>query len=357
MKSDAYKNVVLRPFTYLTPSIHTKLWFCFVLLLLQVAMLFITKSWASLLLVLVSIASSCAAQATRLLRQKLSTFNWLNAFTRGLTIGLLLPSTYHPLTVFFVVFFLLLICHWILGGFADCWVNPIALSVAFLWILGAHYFPEFTLSMEMLQNKNPLLGLIQNGTYPLLSFDANVTSFLNKTIFHWFNVSIPDGYVSLLIDSHSTIPAFRFNLLTLISSIVLISFDLISPLIPGIYLLTYTLLVYIFAPLFYGGGLGQGDILMALLTSGTLFCTLYLLQWWGTVPITHLGKIFYAFFAGISAFLIAGCGQSPVGMIFTILVINVVSPVIQLVESLFEKNFLMRSQLPRTEALKEGKNA
>lgn len=357
MKTDAYKTVSLRPYTYLTSDINTRLWFTFSLLMVQCVLLLFTRSWASILLIVVSCASCSLAQATRLIREKLSLFDWLTAVTRGLTIGLLLPSAYHPLTVFFVVFFLMLVCQWILGGFADCWVNPVALSVSFLWILGATYFPDFNLNVEILQNKNPLLSLIQNGTYPQLSFDSSVTSFFNKTIFRWFNVSIPDGYVSLLIDSHASIPAFRFNLVTLLSSVVMISFDLVSPIIPGIYLLVYTILVYLFAPLFYGGLLAQGDILMALLTSGTLFTTLYLLQLWGTVPITLLGKIFYASLAGIVAFLIVGCGQSPVGSVFTILVVNVMSPVIGLVETAFEKNYLVRSLLPRTEALREGSHA
>ena len=36
--------------------------------------------------------------------------------------------------------------------------------------------------------------------------------------------------------------------------------------------------------------INQGDMLLALLTSGTLFCATFLMQWYATIPVTVFGK-------------------------------------------------------------------
>ena len=86
---------------------------------------------------------------------------------------------------------------------------------------------------------------------------------------------------------------------------------------------------------FVGGNINSGDILLALLTSGTLFTATFLIQWFGTTPITLAGKIIYGCIAGCMAFFITGCGTSPIGMVYTVLVSNIVNLLIRYFE---EKN-------------------
>ena len=57
-KQRLYASVFLSPFSYLRPSVRTESYVIFGLLLLQVLMLFLTKSYSSLVLVLVTL---CAA--------------------------------------------------------------------------------------------------------------------------------------------------------------------------------------------------------------------------------------------------------------------------------------------------------
>ena len=78
---------------------------------------------------------------------------------------------------------------YILGGYANSWINPIAVSVAICWIIGMKFFPELELSMSILQSKNIALNLIQNGIFPINSFDLTVTNFLNKRLFSLFKNS------------------------------------------------------------------------------------------------------------------------------------------------------------------------
>ena len=87
-------------------------------------------------------------------------------------------------------------------------------------------------------------------------------------------------------------------------------------------LIVYGILVRLFAPMIFGGDFNQGDILLAFLTGGTLFCSVFLIQWYGTVPIYLSGKILLGVLAGIIAFLIMGVGTSPIGIIYTVLITN-----------------------------------
>ena len=92
------------------------------------------------------------------------------------------------------------------------------------------------------------------------------------------------------------------------------------------------MLVRIFVPYLFGGELNQGDIILALLTSGILFCVVFLIQWYGTTPVTVPGKIILGVLSGIIAFGIIGCGTSPVGMVYTIICSNIICMIIRIFE-------------------------
>ena len=356
-KENAYKSVSLSPFSYLKPSVRTEAYLVLFLLCLQVLMLFLTKSFDSLFIILASVLASYASEFLNKEKNYKNLFVIISSMIRGLAIGLLLPSGFPPLAVFFITFFILFVNKYILGGYANSWINPIAVSVAICWIIGMKFFPELELSMSILQSKNIALNLIQNGIFPINSFDLTVTNFLNKRLFSLFGVSIPEGYFSLFWDTHATIPAFRFNLLTLLSSIILFGSDVLNPIIPTVFIFTYGILVKIVAPLFYGGMIFQGDVILALLSSGTLFCTFFLLQWHGTVPFSNRGKWFYGLFAGFLAFFILGIGLSPVGFVFLILIVNVISLFIQAIENRFLRDYTNSVLLKQAERIREGNDA
>lgn len=350
-------NVQLAPFKYLKPSVRTESYFFLSLLVLQLLLLVFTKSWNSLFVVFSAVFASVFSEAIDLRFQEKDRFTWTICVIKGILIGLFLPSSFPVIPVFFVSFCVFLVNRYILGGFANSWINPVAVTVAVCYIIGLKFFPEVSVTLSDLQSRNPALALIQNGTFPVNQEDLKITAFLNRKIFSAFKVSIPDGYVSLLWDSHSSIPAFRFNFLTIVSSIALLSFDIISPIIPTCFIFVYSLLVRFVSPFFYQGPLFQGDVILALFTSGTLFCAFFLLQWHGTVPLTNRGKVFYGIFSGIIAFLIAGAGTSPSGMVFTVLILNIVALLIENVENHYSSKFAVDVLKKRVQAVREGENA
>ena len=174
--------------------------------------------------------------------------------------------------------------------------------------------------------------MINNGIFPIYDFDSSVTGYLNTMLFSKLKVTLPQGLISMIWDTHSVIPAFRFNLLTVIASIILFSDNSFSVLIPSIFIIVYALLVRLFFPLMTGGAFNQGDILLALFTSGTLFVAVFMIQWFGTHPMTIIGKIIYAIFAGVAAFFIVGCGTSPIGMIYVVIICNILNLLIRDIE-------------------------
>lgn len=125
-------------------------------------------------------------------------------------------------------------------------------------------------------------------------------------------------------------------------------------MIPGTFLAVYALLVRFVAPLFYDGPAMQVDVILAMLSSGTVFCVLFLLQWHGTVPLMNRGKFLYGFVGGVLAFCIVGVGTSSAGFVFTILLLNVLSPLIQTVENYYEKKYTESVIAARVKKVSEG---
>jgi Predicted NADH:ubiquinone oxidoreductase, subunit RnfD len=339
-KGTLYNKTLIRPFSYQSQSVGHSLFMIAVLLCVQLFMLLVTESYSALLVTGCALAGSLCADAADKAYHKSYRFPDMASVVEGIIAGMLLPSTFPPVAVFFIVFCTMILAKYMFGGFANAWGNAAVITVAVAWVVGMSAFPSLMLTKDLLQIKNPSYSLIQNGVFPILKFDPPVTEALNNTLFGLLKVSIPDGYISMLWDTHSVIPAFRFNLITLISSIFLFSSGMLSMLIPVCFVGSYGLLVRFAGPYICGGVPGQGDILLAMLTGGTLFCSVFVVQWYGTTPLTYAGKIVYGIMCGVFAFLIAGCGTSSVGIVFTILCANILSPVIQLIEDKQDKTAL-----------------
>lgn len=327
-----YRQVSLSPFTNKSSTFSTYL-MILIAVIPQVIMLFITKSFSNLIIIGTCILACFASEIISIIQKKHINLSILTSFLYGILIGFFLPAGYPPVSVFFITFFTMVLLKYAFSDSYVTWLNPVIVTVICCWFIGQINFPGFQVTRDYLSAKNPSLILIQEGIFPTFKFDEAVTSFLNDSAFSIFGVSIPQGYVSLLWDSGSVIPAFRFNFLTIIASVFLIVSDVFSFEISGIYLVTYLLLVKFLGPVITGGIPMQGDMLLALLSSGTLFTAFFCLQWFGTTPMSIKGKIFFGLIGGIIAFVFAGCGTSPIGSAITILFLNIISPIIQYFEN------------------------
>ena len=312
----------INPYVYVRPSISAVTYRILILLLIQMLMLVLTKSYAAVILIGTTTLGGIAAASLNYLFYHEKPFQFLNIIMQGLFIGFLLPQEFPIVVAFFITFFTLVISRCIFFKSVNCWINICCVAVMIAWFIGRQYFPEFIITKDLISLKNSSVYLLQNGSFPVYSFDSVITAFLNEKIFSIFKVTIPEGFISLLWDTNSSIPAFRFNLLTIISSVVIFADNAFSFIIPTLMLFVYAVLIRLFGTAFFGGSFNQGDIILAFLTSGTLFCSIFLIQWYGTVPIYLSGKIILGILAGIFAFLVTGVGTSPIGMVYTVLITN-----------------------------------
>lgn len=347
-------KVVLNPFVYISPSMQTISLFVFVMLIPQIVMLFLTKSYSSIAIIISAVLASLAAEGIFNFVKKTFSFSWFITVIQGIMIGFFLPAGYSPVAVFFITIVSMIVCKYAFGGFSYSWINVMALTVAVCYFLSSVNFPGSAITINDLQSKNASLALIQNGYIPLYEKDDLITSFLNRTIFKAVGIRIPNGYVTLFWDTGAVIPAFRFNFMTLVSSIILFSFEMIDMLIPVTFLIVYGLLIRFVPSFVFGVQVIYGDLFLAMLTSGILFSSLFVLQWYGTVPSTVLGKIIYGIGAGIACYLIVGYGTSSVGCMFMILVMNLFSLAIGLLELRQIKINVKKYLMPRVRSLREG---
>ena len=315
----------INPFVYVRPSISAVTVRILVLLLIQVVMLLLTKSYDAVIVIGTTTLGGIAAASVNFLIYHEKPFQFMNIILQGIFIGFLLPQEFTVVVAFFITFFTLIISRCIFFKSVNCWINICCVAVMIAWFIGRQYFPQFIITKDLISLKNSSVYLLQNGSFPIYSLDSTITSFLNEKVFSIFKVTIPEGFVSLLWDTNSSIPAFRFNLLTIISSVIIFADNAFSFIIPTLMLCVYAVLIRLFGPIFFGGSFNQGDIILAFLTSGTLFCSVFLIQWYGTVPIFLSGKIILGILAGIIAFLVTGAGTSPIGMVYTVLITNFVN--------------------------------
>lgn len=346
-------SITLAPFIYLTPSLSTSAKIILASLFLHILSLALTKSFAALITTFSAALSVFICEIIFKKCRKNYKADYIIALIQGLITGLLVPQDYPPVIVFVTVFFCFAGSKYIFENFAGSWINPSVLSLAMLYFLDSSFFPVFEISSNALQTRNAALNLIQSGSVKVFSFDYAVTDFLNKNIFSLFKIAIPNGYISMILDSSSFIPAFRFNLITILSLLFFISYSMTSFIIPTVFLTSYMLLVRFLLPFFVNGTPLQGDMILALFTSGTLFYAVYLIQWYGTSPLTAFGKVIYALIASVLAFITAGFGSSSAGMIFVILMLNLISPLIQQAENKKAFKCIKKSLLLKVKEMEE----
>lgn len=353
----AKETVILRPFVYTKPSVRASVLSEICLLVPQLLALFATRSFSSLFVILAAVIASVLSEFVNLKKYRRHHDTLAISIAQGLFTGMFLPETFPLLAVFCITFFVFTLVKNAFETFSGSWVNPVAIVVAIAYFTGTQFFPSAIMTSDFAGSVNIGGSIYQSGVLEPLKSDFSLTPFLNEKVLSFFGISLPTGYVSLFIDNGSSIPAFRFNALNVISSLILFSLDMVSCVLPISTVAVYLILVRTVGSFFAGGLFFQGDMLFALLTGGVLFCVLFVLPWYGTIPYTTGGRIFYGAVCGFILFVIAGLGSSPAGCIFTVLVANTVSPFIQLLEDSRINRHVLLELFPEAKSMKEAKNA
>lgn len=328
-----YNTAALTPAPYIYTGLNSRHTAILVLslLLLQLIVMGILHDFASILLILSAGAAATLASFFINSKQGKRAFD-IHALVTGLLIGFFMPVNSGFIFSFLIAFMSYFFSWGIFGGKGSSWINPVMLAACIAAVCKPGCFIQ-PVSFDRIVSAGSVFiamepsGILQTPT------DQYVTSMFNSTFLHRAGVTLPEGYIGLFIHYPSTIPAFRYNLLTLCSSIVLLSSKTISKTIPFTFLVVYSLLVYLFPSVGQAGVYGKGDILSALLTSGALFAAFFVMDDGGSTPRSWEGRCVAGVLTGTFAFFITGPAAVPAGIPFAVLLVDCFSPLIEWLES------------------------
>ncbi|NLY36644.1 MAG: RnfABCDGE type electron transport complex subunit D [Tissierellia bacterium] len=256
---------------------------------------------SSALLIATTIVSAVIFEAmVQKVRKKPVTVNDLSAVVTGLILALNLPPGI-PLWIAVVgAAFAIIIVKQLFGGLGQNFMNPAMAARVFLVIsypkIMSVYFEPVT---QAVSTATPL-ALIKAGQF------SNLPPLMNAFI----------GKTSGSIGETSA-------LALLVGGAYLIYRKVISWEIPVIYIGTTFLLTFLL------GGMNFYGSLYSILSGGLLLGGIYMLTDYSSSPVTRQGKMIFAFGAGVLTTLIRLFGGYPEGVMFSILLMNVATPLIE----------------------------
>jgi electron transport complex protein RnfD len=231
---------------------------------------------------------------------------------------LLLPNSVNPLCVILGAAFAMLLVKFSFGGLGANWVNP-ALGA---WLFLRLSWPGFF---------NQGQGFHSGGGSGL---DTAIRGFFNSTILSLTGAELPSGYMDLLLGlGGEGIIADRGLPLLILGTVLLLSAQISRAWIPAVYLGVYVLLVRVFGALPGGGNIGEGDILYALFSGGTLTAAFFLSADPATGAKTPPGMLAAVVLSASLAFLFRYPGADYCGAFSAAALVNALVPLIRRLES------------------------
>lgn len=298
-----------------------------ILVLLSVQMIFF--AFAKELMLFYKIALSVAAIVlVSFISNKINNkTNWfdLSLVTDGVLIAFCTPSNYNLIAFFCLVAVAYFFVKVFFGGFGTNVFSTVAFTLIVLYFSFPNYFPQNLNMSEVVKPHGNMFSTLQiNG---LIKNDKVITSALNY-FFANVGVLIPEGYANMLLSNVSTIPAFKYNLLTLFSAAFLFAHDIGEKIVSFVFIIVYGFLVWAFSMQQIDGSFFSGDILLAFCTTGIFFYAFFIVGEASTTPNTKIGKVIYGLILGLGAFVTCGPGSCSIGIAFSVIIANLCLPVI-----------------------------
>ena len=332
MKSYSNLSLMTAPFVYTRLPVLGMNIAVLSLLGIQILILAITADFYALLNITAAVMGVlCVENLLRYLASSKLSLS-LEMIISGLLIGFFMPTGIGFIFVFILSAFSVFIVKTVFGGTGRNWLNPVAFAVCAAYISRPEAFPPLISDFSLLREKGSIFALMEANGLLKLKTDFTVTSALNSLLLHGVGVTLPEGYISLFLNSTSSIPAFRYNIVTLMSSIILFSIRVADYILPAFFLTTYAILVWVFGMVPVSNIYFTGDILSAVLTGGVLFAAFFVMTEPASSPKTKYGKAMSGFFTGLFAFFICAHGASPAGIFFAVILGNIISPLIERLE-------------------------
>lgn len=216
----------------------------------------------------------------------------LSAVVTGLLVALNIPASAPWYLPVFGSIFAIVIAKQLFGGLGHNWVNPALAARAVLLTSWPASMNEFTAPFtDGVSAATPLAS----GEFPSL--------------------------MDMLLGKMPGTIGEVCSLALLIGGVYLLARKVIHIRIPGVYLLTTALFLFIF-------GVEANAILPQLLSGGLLLGAIFMATDYSSSPLTPMGQIIFAVGCGLMTAVIRQFGANPEGVSYAILLMNVATPMI-----------------------------
>lgn len=226
----------------------------------------------------------------------------LSAIVSGLMLALVLPPSVPLWQVVIATFFAMVVAKGFFGGIGANVFNPALIGRAFLFVS----FPKIM------------------GSF-VTPFDAITSATVLSTIKAGaFNFADKSQWITMLLGKQGGCIGEVCTLLILIAFIFLVVIDIVDWRTPVAYIGSVFVLTVV-ANLVKGTDAFNAGI-VAILTGGLCFGAVFMATDYATTPVTKLGRVVFGLGCGVLTFLIRQFGSYPEGVMFSILLMNAVTP-------------------------------
>jgi electron transport complex protein RnfD len=297
------------------------MWIVSLAVFLAIVQSSITDSFSSLIIAATTVIAALLTEFVIYFRtEKAGMIKDGSSIASALVLALLLPNHINPVYAAIGTIFAMAVIKYSFGGLGSNWVNP---------AVGGWLFIRFSWPDVFGRALESAPGIPATGG----AVDTFVGSFLNKTIFSLTGSVLPSGYIDLFGSTAASIIADRGILALLIGTILITASHVSRVWIPAVFLGIYGILVRLFGAMPTGGAFGQGDILTAFFTGGTLVAAFFLLSEPVTGPKSNRGSLIVALAAGIFTFIFRYQGSEAYGAFFAVALLNALVPIVRGIES------------------------
>jgi electron transport complex protein RnfD len=254
--------------------------------------------WTVLVCVIAAVGTEALLQL--LMKRKITALDGSAAVT-GLLLALNLPplALEHLWMPFIGAAFAIAIVKQVFGGLGHNFVNPALAARAFLVVSWPTLMTTWTMPADAVSSATPLTALKLGG--------AELSPYLDMAV----------GNIGGCIGETSAIAL-------VIGGLYLLARRVIDWRIPGVYIATVALFTWVAGP----QGLFTGDALYHILGGGLMIGAIFMATDYTTSPMSSSGKIIFALGCGILTSVIRLWGGYPEGVSYSILLMNLVVPLI-----------------------------
>lgn len=343
---DRETKLYLKPQVNISRSTAGRMWMIFFCASLAVIQSSLGDLGASLI---VALSALCGGIITEvLITQQKHGFEKVkdgSAAATAVVLALLLPNYIQPVYAVIGAVFAIAVVKHSFGGLGSNWVIPALggwLFIRFSWpatFTGALEGSPLTVIAESFRNGVSEYGLpplellktsgVGNFTISGSAVDTAVRTFLNNTVFSFFGVDLPAGYIDLLTSDAPGIIADRGILGLLCGTILKTAFETRRSWAPLVYLAVFSLLVWIFGDLPFGGTFWNGDVLFALFSGGALVAAFILVTAPSVGAKSQPGMLVCAALCAVLSWFFRYRSLELYGCLFACALINALTPMVR----------------------------